>query len=362
MKRTRICPYPLWQIDAIEGWLDDMATRGYLLEKCKVNNRFVFLKTEPRSARHRIDVLEDEHADAQMRQEEYRDFGWEYVTNFMDYLDIYRATREDAVELNTDEDLLRLALKKARRRNWALSAFVWLLLAVLFVSSTVIGFRYGIYPLLLTLHPVRLAGLAIALPLLAVALYHEIRSRFHMKRRKLLARSYHSRTRENFGRCLNILALAIVPLCCFPDISVVESVDVPDSAYYAYSAQEILPDEGSRDELDGQIYFYHHGLSDQYLWFQKTGSNFSSNYRVVVYETRWNWLARACAREQARLADAEVLTVAGYEGVWFYTGDPPGSTRPSLYQQHIVLLDGNRVVEIHYEGDADLRAAALALK
>ena len=136
MKRTRICPYPLWQIDAIEGWLDDMATRGYLLERCKANNRFVFLKTEPRSARHRIDVLEDEHADAQMRQEEYRDFGWEYVTNFMDYLDIYRATREDAVELNTDEDLLQLALQKARRRNWALSAFVWLLIAVIFVSST----------------------------------------------------------------------------------------------------------------------------------------------------------------------------------------------------------------------------------
>ena len=137
---------------------------------------------------------------------------------------------------------------------------------------------------------------------------------------------------------------------------------MPDSAYYAYSAQEILPDEGSRDELDGRIFFYHHGLSDRYLWYQKTGTNFSSNYHVVVYETRWTWLARACAREQARLADAEVLTVAGYEGVWFYTGDPPGNTRPSLYQQHIVLLDGNRVVEIHYEGDADLRAAALALK
>ena len=35
----RMCPYSLWEIDAIEGWLDDMAKRGYLLEKHK-NNRF----------------------------------------------------------------------------------------------------------------------------------------------------------------------------------------------------------------------------------------------------------------------------------------------------------------------------------
>ena len=193
----RMSPYSLWEIDAVEGWLDDMATRGYLLERCTHNNRFVFLKAEPRTARHRIDVLDDERADTQARREEYRDFGWEYVTTFMEYLDIYRATREDAVELNTDEDFLRQALQKARRRNWVLSAFVWLLLAVLFVSSTVIGFRHGIYPLLLTFHPVRLAGLAIAFPLLAVELYREIRSRFHIKRRKLLVRSYHSRAREN---------------------------------------------------------------------------------------------------------------------------------------------------------------------
>ena len=113
----RMSPYSLWEIDAVEGWLDDMATRGYLLERCTHNNRFVFLKAEPRTARHRIDVLDDERADAQARQEEYRDFGWEYVTTFMEYLDIYRATREDAVELNTDEELLRLALQKARRRN-----------------------------------------------------------------------------------------------------------------------------------------------------------------------------------------------------------------------------------------------------
>ena len=366
MKRTRICPYAIWEIDAIEGWLDDMATRGYLLEKCKANNRFVFLRTEEQKERHRIDVLGDEHADTQARREEYRDFGWEYVTTFMEYLDIYRATREDAVELNTDEELLRLALQKARRRNWGLYVVVWLVIAAVLVCAAMLWFRNGICNMLLSYHPVRLTGLVIALTLSVVDLYREIRSRIHMKRRKLLARSHHSRIRENIGRCFNVLALMIIPLCWFPDISVVESVDVPDSAYYAYSAQEVLPAEGSHDELDGQIYFYHHGLSDQYLWFQKTGSNSASNsnsnYRVNVYEVRGNWLARKCAKEQARLADAEALTVAGHEGAWFYTGDPPGSTYSSFYQQHLILLDGNRVVEISYAGDSDLRAAALALK
>ena len=360
MKHIRICPYSPWEIDAIEGWLDDMATRGYLLEKCKWNHYFVFLKTEPCSARYRIDVLEDEHADAQMRQEEYRDFGWEYVTNFVDYLDIYRATREDAAELNTDEDLLRLALQKARRRNWGVYLFVWLVLAASLIGLTVMHIRHGMYHTLLRYPLVLLIGLAVIIPFLGVILYREVRSRIRMKRRKLLARSYHSRAREAIGRCFSILGIALWILCCFPVFSTAECVDVPDSVYYAYSAQEILPEEDSRDELD-TLYYYHFGLSDQYLWYQRTGNSSNSNYRVTICEVRWNWLARAYAREQARLADAEALTVTGHEEAWFYTDDPPMYVTPSPYSQHIVLLDGNRVVEIRYEGGSDLRAAALAL-
>ena len=363
MKRIkRMCPYPLWEIDAIEGWLDDMATRGYLLENCKYNNRFVFRKAESRSARHRIDVLEGEHANPDVRREEYRDFGWEYVTNFMDYLDIYRATREDAVELNTDEDLLRLALQKARWRNWGLYLFVWLVLAASLIGLTVMHIQHGIYNTLLRYPSIHLISLAVALPFLGIALYRDVRSRIHMKRRKLLARSYHSRARENISRFFNIFGVALILLLWIPDLSPSpeELIDVPDSAYYAYSAQEILPDEGPCDEVD-TLYFYHFGLSDQHLWYQRTCNNSNSNYRVSIIETRWNWLARAYAREQARLADAEVLTVAGHEEAWFYTGDPPMYITPPPYYQHVLLLDGNRVVEIRYEGDSSLRAAALAL-
>ena len=33
---SKLSPYQLWEIDAIEGWLDDMAARGFLLESNRV--------------------------------------------------------------------------------------------------------------------------------------------------------------------------------------------------------------------------------------------------------------------------------------------------------------------------------------
>lgn len=74
----RLNPYQVWEVDAVEGWLDDMATQGYLLEGRK-GGYFLFQETEPQKVRHRIDV------------------------------------RNDAVELNTDETLLRQTPEKAQR-------------------------------------------------------------------------------------------------------------------------------------------------------------------------------------------------------------------------------------------------------
>ena len=53
------------------------------------------------------------------RREEYketmRELGWEYVGQLHYRADVYRATRPDAVEINTDENALRESIKAANR-------------------------------------------------------------------------------------------------------------------------------------------------------------------------------------------------------------------------------------------------------
>ncbi len=367
---SRLLPYQLWEIDAIEGWLDDMATRGFLLQKSK-GRRFVFLKTQPQAVRHRIDVLEDEYANTKVRREEYRDFGWEHVTDFSEYFDIYRAMRDDAVELNTDEEHLRMALEKAQRRNWALYLFIYLLCTVVLVWVVVMYIQHGIYYPLLTQPLIQLFSMPVLFAYVSVVMLLEFRSYRRLKHRTLLERTYHTRKREKEGLrgkrwviVLHLLFYLTVYLAPFTSsFGIGEVADVPDSAYQVYSAPEFLPAEGSDDVLDS-VYHYHHGLSEEYTWSQRGGTRYVHDYQVTVYEARWDWLARRYAEEQARLAGAEALNVAGHESAWFYIGVPPmflyQNYRPAE-KQNVVLLDGSRVVEIRYDGDADLRAAALAL-
>ena len=56
--------------------------------------------------RHRLD-LHAPSIDHDRRHEEFREFGWELICYIDRKTDIYRAAREDAVELNTDEATLR---------------------------------------------------------------------------------------------------------------------------------------------------------------------------------------------------------------------------------------------------------------
>ena len=366
----RACPYSLWEIDAIEGWLDDMATRGYLLQEYK-GGQFVFCKTEPQNTRHRIDVLEDQYANTKVRREEYRDFGWEHVTDFSEHLDIYRAAREDAVELNTDEEHLRLALEKAQRRNWAIYLFLCLLCAVPIVWMVVMYVQHGIYYSLLTRPLVKLFSMPLLFVYIAFVFFAEYRAYRQLKRRTLLERTHHTRQREKAGyrtkrwtvvlHLLFYLSLFLAPFSS--QFGIGEPMDVPEDAYRAYSAPELMPEGGSDDALDGVIH-YHHGLSEEYTWSQRGDSRYVHSYQVTIYEARWDWLARRYAEEQARLSGAETLHIPGHEGAWFYEGVPPmfiyQDYRPAD-KQNVVLLDGSRVVEIRYEGDADLKAAALGI-
>ena len=362
---SRVLPYQLWEIDAIEGWLDDMATQGLIFTHYS-GGYYYFREDEPQSLRHRFDV--HEHiADHDRRHEEYRDFGWEHICYVDARTDIYRAVREDAVELNTDEETLRSVMEKSQRKLRNTLIFGELLGVVTLILLVVSVCRFGFFRPFLT----KSLWDFLPIPLwLFLVIFGDIRlwrSYREMKSRSLLERTYHTREREAARRrelrTDTIVRLLLLPILLVPiftdDYDLREHMEISDTGYEHYSIQEILPQDVSLD--DSIAMGYPHALSDEYSFYQVLP--FGKTYRVNVYEACSAWLVRAYAREQARIAKAETLEVAGHESAWFYRGTPISKRHylDTPDTQNLILLQGDLVVEIEYTGTADLKAAALSL-
>lgn len=365
----RLNPYQIWEIDAIEGWLDDMASQGYLLESRK-GGYFVFQETEPQKARHRIDVRENQYENTKKRQEAYREFGWEYISPLDTRLDIYRATREDAVELNTDEDLLRQTLEKSQRALKRTIVFGNLFVLALLIAVVFVVCKEGFFHVLLTRSALSSPVMLLWFAIILLEVIRSIRAYRAIKQRSLLERSYHTREREAKGRkavrwnsALHWIILILLFLNLILDQDGVrESAEIKGSPFEAYSIQMFLPEDGADDEREW-AFSYPRALCTQHDFGQYTSSG-ERDYDVTIYETRWPWLAKGYAREIARIANAEEISADGHESAWYYVGTPPLYLQDiySRYRtdswQNLILLKDNLVIEISYEGSADLKAAA----
>lgn len=115
MAKRKICiiPYEPFETTAIEAWLEDMARRGWRLEKMTLCFAR-FRRAEPAQVRYRLDVLTDE----KLSQEDelnayYAECGWERVTDFSSQeMAVFCAEDASAEELHTDPAVLRQALRK----------------------------------------------------------------------------------------------------------------------------------------------------------------------------------------------------------------------------------------------------------
>ena len=107
-------PYYFYQVDAIEGWLDEQAQKGLFPLETRFGNAMSFRKDTPRAVRYRIDVKRNiGYTDEKARIAAYKEMGWEYVCDLTPYLDIYRCDDPAAPELNTDEETLHQVLDKS---------------------------------------------------------------------------------------------------------------------------------------------------------------------------------------------------------------------------------------------------------
>lgn len=128
-------PYPAYDMEGIESWLEDLASDGLMLDRDGyLFGVMQFQPGTPRKLKYRLEPIEktsflylsDSPPPPEKKLALYRDFGWEYLGTFFDF-DIYRSMDEDPVELNTDPTLQALALRHVCRRSGIFLAAAFLL-------------------------------------------------------------------------------------------------------------------------------------------------------------------------------------------------------------------------------------------
>ncbi len=359
-------PYDPWEIDNIEAWLDDMASRGKWLQE--IRHGFpCFEDTEPCITRHRIDAHPKDEATVARRTEEYRAFGWERVGAVNKYLDVYRAVDENAVELNTDEKLLHQALEKTvgkiHRSNVRMIVAILVVLAAMAWTAA----KKGIFTMLMETTLARWGNLLLLLVFSFPLLLRMVRSYRRTRDRNLLERSHYTTVQAEERtvaqkkywkfRSLVSIVLSILLLVSFGQG--IEKVDVPleDTPCLAFTADAMLPYEISQSE--GKTAEMEHWLlSKQYTYFQRP--RVGETYDITVYDAAGAWLARGYLKDIARQVEMEELRTSAYDKAIYYEGTPVGygyylSNDVKSPTKNLCFTRDNLLVLVRYRGAVDLR-------
>ena len=134
----RLAPCPCYDVEKIESWLTDMARNGWILEKdAEICGWLAFTKEAPRSVEYRLETKEPGKGFGDVPDQDFRElcgeYGWEYVDSYGNFF-IYRSTRSDFREMNTDLNVQAAAIK-AGRRNSAVTVFLSVFLLNYFFRS-----------------------------------------------------------------------------------------------------------------------------------------------------------------------------------------------------------------------------------
>ena len=380
-------PYIWYEIDAVESWLDEQAQQGLRLTDIQ-GKLCVFQPSDEPPARCRVHVKP--HNGYYTQQEEYketmRELGWEYVGRINYRADVYRATRPDAVEINTDEDALRSLL---RSNMWfdgiAAAALIALTVYSLWKKFAITRAYSGFYSLLLddiiVTYLIPEVLLALILVLLAGAFLVRLA---RQRKRCLLGRDCRFdgvlRKRKRFYFVL--LGLLIL-MFAFPMLPTIFGVpEATESTSFdtcpVVLLQSLSPEEAEQivvEDYDIPVRSNHYLLADDTIyrqsgptvWLEGTGWGYTPlYYTVTVTDVHREELAEKYYMEIfAAHDDWQEVQINGWDQAvyrrhtntlreeWHNDSDkiPADIT---LHHQNLMMRLGNRVVVVSYTGEADM--------
>lgn len=386
---TERIPYEWFEIDAIEGWLDEHVRQGLRLVSISSLRRALFVPSTGSLTRYRIHVKQEKDGS---RDEEYhetfRELGWEFVAELNDQADIYQAIRPDAVEINTDEEVLRSVIDRVARGQRIQLIICVLLLPIWFyqqIANHYPSLYTGFYDFLLSNAVLLILDILLlsVWVVLIIAGFKRLRS---IKRRQLLQRDYHTPAEAKRRKRPLIYALTVyISLWCVLLFLVVffdgkppkqvEALPCPvvglsDINYEEYApGGKIVP-----DDYHGDYLLYHY---DTYRWDAPSVSMPAgwkySPYRYVVglREMKIAALSVPYLRE-ALAAESDhpwqQVDISGWDEAWYQSYEMTRQEElawvnrefegiealPPFRQQYLYLRDGSTIIHIDYNGETDL--------
>ena len=377
-------PYDWYEIDAIEGWLDEQVREG--LRLVTINGKdFHFGPTDGTLTRYRIHLKPERgyHHDIEYH-ESFADLGWKFVDSINAQADVYQAVRPDAVEINTDEEVLQGVIKNAQRGELALiilsaaAILYWIVRQIKLFSAY--GFA-GIYDFMLVALP-SLIVFVLLLLAWAVIMIPLAKHRRAVKRRHLLSRNYHTPTvakrRSRPHRTALMSLLLVLMLLVLMGVLMGNDGGTPQpcpvATLEAVNAEEFsaLSTEEDIDEYHGAEILY---SAHTYRWDSPAVMTADSwgytplSYVVGVETMKFPSWAKPYYRELVTTDRPwQQVDISGWDEAWYcayemtyaeayaWTGRDMSIVEdlPPFRQQHLYLRDGSTIIHVDYNGATDL--------
>ena len=377
-------PYDWYEIDAIEGWLDEQVREG--LRLVTINGKdFHFGPTDGTLTRYRIHLKPERgyHHDIEYH-ESFADLGWKFVDSINAQADVYQAVRPDAVEINTDEEVLQGVIKNALRGELALillsaaAILYWIVRQIKLFSAY--GFA-GIYEFMLVALP-SLIVFVLLLLAWAVIMIPLAKHRRDVKRRHLLSRDYHTpavakrRSRPHRTAFLTLLLtlMLLVLMGALMGNDGGKPQPCPVATLEAVNAEEFstLSTEEDIDEYHGAeiLYSAHTYRWDSPAVMTADGWGYTPLSYVVGVETmKFPSWARPYYRELVTTDRPwQQVDISGWDEAWYCAYEMTRAEQyawtkldltgiedlPPFRQQHLYLRDGSTIIHVSYDGATDL--------
>lgn len=369
----KLMPYEPYEIDAMEGWLDEQARKGCFLSQS--HGRWLqFYRDTPRELRYRIDVKPDPGY-REDRVAAFRDMGWEYVCELSPQLDVYTCGDPTVPDLNTDEDTLHSVLDGLLRKKQIANVVAALLLVpyVYFVLVLpILRSHYtGLYAMLLNGYLFLLPALILLLVCWLTELIRGFLDARSARRRLVLHRTYHTEKRARRRQLRAVLILltlvAAAGLVYAASRSYSSSRDryFDPADYPGPTVTQVFPDQLPPLPESGPYYlrvrdfaFRSGGLVYDGVSLRQFRSRDDGQllyvYNMDQMDIAFAWLAAGYVREQADAHDGRSVTVSGWPAAYLCRWPIEDGT--DEYQQ-LLLLDGKTVWSVLYTGPDDLSAA-----
>lgn len=380
-------PYPYYDMEGIESWLEDLITDGLWLDhEGYVFGLMQFRPGTPKKLKYRLEPIEKQSflylgqpkPPSDKALELYEEFGWEYLGTFYDFY-IYRSMDENAVELNTDPTLQAQALAAVRRRNWYIFLFTALLSAACFYLVFFRGFPLiGIIQDDWRSHALLLAYLLIVPLYFLIPYFHVTSLQNKLAQGQTLTRNKNWRKGRFFRRILMALPWILYLVLQLTNVhsqSAIRPVEVnPDTLTPPppfVTLAEIGDDRTVEYQGHPQIYTWSTPLTPVSIYWNESAwlhhaeeTKWQGDLQAYYYETSSHWIAKELYREYVR-KEEQILFIdspgAAFSPADFSPSDY-GFDELAVYDSYwgaiIIIRDGNTVIQatctLHQHADSKL--------